>query len=125
MADNLSNNAEQIGGQGVTIKCDEAPFGRRKYNKGRQRLQTWVLGGIERDMRENQPRRMFLEPVANRNSETLCEIIQRRVLPGTIIITDMWRAYSNLDRNGAHFRHLTVNHSVNFVDPNTEANTQI
>ncbi|KAA6391047.1 MAG: hypothetical protein EZS28_013426 [Streblomastix strix] len=124
MAEIISNEAGMIGGEGIEIEVDEALFGRMKNHRGAPRAERWVLGGIERIQRDGQPRRMFLEPVSDRSSETLCEVIRRRVLPGTIIITDMWRAYNRLNENGAHYTHLTVNHQVHFVDPETGANTQ-
>jgi len=37
-------------------------------------------------------------------------------------MTDEWLAYRNLSQIG--FNHLTVNHSLNFIDPLTWANTQ-
>ena len=54
-------------------------------------------------------------PVEKRDRDTLLQIIKDRILPGSIIISDCWKAYSCLEEEG--FRHLTVNHSVNFVDP--------
>ena len=40
------------------------------------------------------------------------------------IITDEWRAYSRIHQLGRNYRDLTVNHSLNFVDPQTGAYTQ-
>ena len=56
-----------------------------------------------------------------RTRETLEAVIVRRVAPGTTIISDCWKSYSHLGAAG--FQHLTVNHSVNFKDPETGAHT--
>ena len=80
--------------------------------------QVWVFGGVER-----RTRRCFFEIVADRREATLLEIIKRHIRPGTTIVSDMHRSYFNLGHHG--FNHLTVNHSLNFVDQETGANTQM
>ena len=57
----------------------------------------------------------FFSPVEARNSETLLQVIKDNVESGTMIISDCWKAYQCLSSDG--YKHLTVNHSVNFVDP--------
>ena len=42
-------------------------------------------------------------------------IIQQYILPGTTIYSDMWPAYNQLNELG--YDHRVVNHSRNFVDP--------
>ena len=59
--------------------------------------------------------------VADRTANTLVSVISENILPGTTVISDCWKAYSSLNSEG--FSHLTVNHSVNFVDPETGAHT--
>ena len=51
----------------------------------------------------------------------MLKVIRRNVVPGTIIWTDEWRGYNNLQRNG--YGHETVNHSQEYVDPNTGVHT--
>ena len=48
-------------------------------------------------------------------------IIRNYILPGTTIISDLWGANNTLNNDG--YYHLTVNHSINFVDPQTYACT--
>ena len=48
-------------------------------------------------------------------------IIKENINPGITIISDCWRVYNSLSEEG--FKHLTVNRSVNFVDPESGAHT--
>ncbi|EFA11730.1 putative transposase-like protein [Tribolium castaneum] len=76
-----------------------------------------MFGGIERETK-----RYFFVAIPDRTSETLLSIIKERILPGTTIMSDYWRAYDCLSQE--HYHHLTVNHSLNFIDPDTGAHTQ-
>ena len=68
------------------------------------------------------PARPYLQLVRRRNAATLLGIIQRQVQPGSIVYTDQWAAYHQMQRRlGLH--HRTVNHSLHFVDPVTGAHT--
>lgn len=60
-------------------------------------------------------------PVEKRDRHTLLPIIREWILPGTQVISDCWKAYDCLKDEG--YTHLTVNHSVHFVDPETAACT--
>ena len=46
-------------------------------------------------------------------------------MPETIIMSDCWAAYGGIENMPEQYMHMTVNHSVNFVDPITFANTQL
>ena len=63
----------------------------------------------------------FMVEVDDRSTATLLPIIQRRILPGTTVMSDQWRAYCCLGQSG--FNHETVNHSLSFVDPQSGAHT--
>ena len=69
----------------------------------------------------------FVEFVDDRSLETLVGVIRRKIKPGTMIVSDCWSGYGNLPAilPDMHFQHLTVNHSVNYVNPeNRDAHTQ-
>lgn len=61
-----------------------------------------------------------------KNAATLEQVISAHVLPGTIIVTDGWAGYDNIDHiNNGVYQHEVVVHAQNFVDPNhPEVNTQ-
>lgn len=56
--------------------------------------EQWYIGGIERGTR-----RCFTAPAQNRNAETMTKITTDNVHEGTLIITDMCRAYARVSTN--------------------------
>ncbi|XP_064479053.1 uncharacterized protein LOC135392266 [Ornithodoros turicata] len=108
-----------IGGDGHVVEVDECKIGRRKFNKGRLVEGTWVIGMI--DIHTNDLR---LEVCRDnkRDAITLLSQIKNNVEEKSVIITDCWKGYMGLDQNG--FEHLTVNRSLNYIDPDTGANTK-
>ena len=65
-----------------------------------------------------------MELVDKRDRETLLPIIEEHTLPGTIIHSDCWTAYSRVAELATVAQHGTVNHSRHFVDPQTGFHTQ-
>ena len=113
----VETSSNKIGGPNCTVEIDESKFGETKYHKGRYIKGQWVFGGICR-----QTKQFFLVPVERRDKETLIPIITERIANGTTIMSDCWKSCDCLST--MDFEHLTINHSYNFVDPNTEAHTQ-
>ena len=94
-------------------------FFKRKYNIGCLRETQWVLGKIERGSG-----RCILKRIPDRSARTILPIMENHILPGSTIMTDCWASYARLDSN-EFFTHLSVNHSVNFVNPeDSSINTQ-
>ena len=109
----------QLGGTGRIVEIDESKFGvRQKYHHGRASHGPWVFGMIER-----HSKRVLLFRIPNRKRETLLPIIEQHILPGTTIYSDEFTPYHIL--NDCGLNHVTVNHSHNFVDPDTGAHTNI
>lgn len=102
---------ERIGGENIVIEIDESLFYKRKYNRGRLLGSGWIFGGVERGNHGNS----FLVLVQDRTADTLIPIIQRKIRPGSTIVSDMWKGYDQLSQLG--YNHLKINHSENFVNP--------
>jgi len=64
----------------------------------------------------------FMVEVQDMSAAMLLPLIQQHVLPGTTVLSDEWRSYSQVPTLG--MVHETVNHSLHFVDPTTGAHTQ-
>lgn len=111
-------NEGRMGGDGKVVEVDECKIGRRRYERGGVVEGQWVVGLIERESREV---RLEVRADSKRDAETLLGLIEKHVEPGTTIISDCWKGYSCLSSAG--YKHLTVNHSENFVDPESGACT--
>lgn len=112
VAGSLDEDDCVIGGPGIIVEIDESKFGKRKYNRGHRVEGVWVVGGVER----TEKRAMFVEVVSDRTAETLLDIIMRRVHPGSVVHTDLWKGYLGIE-SLLGLDHYTVNHSKCYVDP--------
>ena len=118
IATSLNNEDTIIGGPGIEVQLDESKFGRRKYEKGHRVEGVWVFGGVENTVE----RKVFLKVVQDRTKETLEAIIKRHVKAGSIIVTDGWKGYFGVGEM-KEYTHHWVNHSLNFVDPESRIHT--
>ena len=56
-------------------------------------------------------------------NKLLLPIIQKWIKPGTTIISDCWKAYTNLEKYG--YTHKTLNHSEEFVNKDGDSTNKI
>jgi transposase-like protein len=121
----LPNMNIKIGGRNKIVEIDESKIAKRKYNRGHKVEGAWVIGGIERSKLKNkiknENKKLFLIPIKERNADNIDLIVKKYVKKGTTIYTDCWKGYNNLKNIG--YKHLTVNHSKHFKDPETGVHT--
>jgi hypothetical protein len=58
-----------------------------------------------------------------RGSKTLIHIIKNFIKPGTVILSNCWKAYSSI--KSERYRHLTVNRSIEFKNKETGTCTNL
>jgi transposase-like protein len=122
MSNDMVLHPTPIGGPGHIVHIDESHFAhKRKYNRGRfgwNRHAKWVFGAIDVDTKAS-----CCWYVPDRKKATLQAKIDQFILPGTTIHSDEWRAYSGIRRSRNNYRHRTVCHKRNYVDPHTGVHT--
>ena len=112
----------RLGGPGIVCQIDESQFVHKvKHNRGRApSSDIWVFGIADTSY---SPSGCYMEIVPDRKAETLLPIIRKVCKSGTIIHSDCWKAYLNIERD-LGFSHNTVKHKLYFVDPNSGVHTQ-
>lgn len=109
----------KLGGADKIVEIDESVIGRTKYNVGRRREQQWLFGCIERGSSN-----IFIKCVDTKTKNEPGGIIREVIADKTLIISDEWPAYMSFFGNAPEYKHLSVNHTENFVDPISRAHTQ-
>ena len=67
------------------------------------------FGGCEKENSKS-----FVAPDDVRDRETLLTEIRRWIRPGSIIMSDCWKAYECISDMGLGYTHKTINHSKEF-----------
>ena len=98
------------------IEVDESYFGgTRKGKRGRGSAgKVPVFGLLKRGGK------VYTKIIADASGQTLMPIIERKVIPDSIVYSDCWRGYNVLDVSD--FKHCRINHSKLFVDKQNHIN---
>jgi transposase len=98
------------------IEVDESYFGgTRKGKRGRGAGgKIPVFGLLKRGGR------VYTKIIPDASSATLIPIIERKVIPDSIVYSDCWRGYNVLDVSD--FKHYRINHSKLFADRQNHIN---
>ncbi len=70
-------------------------------------------------------RHFVLRCVDDRTKSTLNSVILDTICSGSIVHSDRWPSYMSIFDENLSFIHGSVNHSQNFVDPETGVNTNL
>ena len=113
IAEQLAVEAGELAGE---VEVDESYFGGvRKGKRGRGAAgKVPVFGLLKRGGR------VFVLPVKDTKSDTLIPIIACKVQPDSVVYTDGFRAYDQLDVTDFH--HMRINHSKRFADRDNHIN---
>jgi|ERR1700722_8695086 len=98
------------------IEVDESYFGgTRKGTRGRGAAgKVPVFGLLKRGGK------VYTKVIPDASGATLLPIIERKVIPDSIVYTDSWRGYNVLDVSA--FKHYRINHSEQFADAKNHIN---
>ena len=98
------------------IEVDESYFGgARKGNRGRGASgKVPVFGLLKRGGK------VYTKIIANASGATLMPIIERKVIPDSIVYSDCWTDYNALDVSD--FKHYRINHSKLFSNGHNHIN---
>ena len=101
---------------GGEVEVDESYFGgRRKGKRGRGAAGKIPVFGILK-----RGGKVYTKIIPDAASATLIPIIERKVVPDSIVYSDCWRGYNVLDVSDFH--HFRINHSTLFADRHNHIN---
>lgn len=98
------------------VELDESYFGgKRKGKRGRGAAGKVVVFGILK-----RGGKVYTVVVDNAKKESLLPVIEKKILPDSIVYTDSLSSYDILDVSG--FRHHRINHGKGFADGRNHIN---
>jgi transposase len=112
----IAKNIEDLSPLEGEVEIDESYFGgKRKGKRGRGAAgKTPVFGLLKRKGR------VYTAVIQDTKSSTLMPIINKKIVPDSIVYTDTYSSYNALDVS--NFHHERINHSKLFADKHNHIN---
>lgn len=110
---------ERLGSNDSIVQIDECLLTKRKYNVGRMPCQKWIFGAIDSVSKD-----FIIKHIDNRTRESLRGVIIDTIREDSNVHSDQFRTYMYLFPS-LPYNHSSVNHSRNYVDPETGVNTNL
>ena len=108
-----TQNRDVLSGE---FEVDESYFGgTRKGRRGRGAAGKVPVFGILK-----RGGKVYTQVIPDASGKTLIPIIEKRIMPDSIVYSDCWKAYNVLDVSD--FKHFRINHSVLFADAHNHIN---
>jgi len=93
----------QLGGPGKEVQIDVSVQVNAVFRRDRN-VEMWVFGAY--DVGEKVG---YVTYVSNRDAATLLPIIQKVVVPGSVVLSDDWAAYRDISNMPGNYQHRIVN----------------
>ena len=111
---------EMISCPGIVAEIDESKFTKYKYYRAKHCSNgSWIFRGIKR----TDEKRFFDTPIMKHDAKTLLPIMQAFIHLESIIMSNKWGDYNNINKLDQRYEHQIVNYSKNFVNPTIGAYT--
>jgi len=115
----LLDNPYQIGGPGIVVEVDETVISKTRSPKANTASEMWIFEGFCRTSG-----RGFMELIPDRHPHTLLPMVQKFILPGSVILSNKMDPFGEISQIDVYPRyvHQIVDH---FSDPESgsRANT--
>ena len=116
----MGTNDDTSKDSGFSVTCDQASLSFLFAQKKSNDAWSQVSFSAASDAKPKRP--AFSGIVGQSDRDTLLLIIRTHISPGTRVMSDMWKPY-DCQKDEGH-THLTINHNLNFADPDTGAHIQ-
>src|SRR6218665_849741 len=99
----LLSTTIQLGGPGKEVQIDVSLQVNAVFRRDRN-VEMWVFGAYDVEEKVG-----YVTYVSERDAATLLPIIQKVVVPGSVVLSDDWAAYRDISNMPGNYQHRIVN----------------